>query len=90
MTMTVTLNGELEQRIEIEAKLRGLSAEAVLLEVIEHRWPNPHEESLEDGSLADALAEFIGAVEGSPESFTREGAKHLSGVLPEEQQKLAR
>jgi len=76
MTVTLELRPELEQRIAVEARARGLTIEAYLTAVIEEATlpATPHGSTLEQFEAdMDALAEGSDQLPVlPPEAFTRE------------------
>ena len=73
--VTITLPPELEKAVTENARLRGTTPELLTLDVLEERFLRSSETTLlpEEETLADALKDYIGAVNSSekyPEGST--------------------
>ena len=63
--VTVTLSAELEEAVMEEAAQKGTTAELLTLDVLQGRFlkPSATKQMAEGATLADALADYIGAID---------------------------
>jgi hypothetical protein len=87
--MTITLTPELERALTARANQQGTTPELLALDVLRERFlpAAPEEPRVAEGTLADFLAEFIGAVHsgehipGGAGMSEDTGTKFASGLI---------
>jgi hypothetical protein len=67
MMVTIILSSELEKAVTEEAAQKGTTAELLTLDVLQERFlrPSSKRQSPEGATLADAIADYIGAINTS-------------------------
>jgi hypothetical protein len=83
---TITLPPDVAQPLEREAESRGVSPEALAVEILRQRLSAAPPPPVNGGSLYDYLKEHIGTISGAPDSSQHCGDQ-FTDILLEKQRR---
>ena len=84
---TITLPPDLEGRLADEASRRGTTAEVLAVDSLRQMFPSKPVETNGARNLREFLGDFVGAVEGTGESFSKNTGERFTDLLIEDRER---
>jgi hypothetical protein len=81
--LTITLPPDLDERLADEARQRGTSPELLAIDMLRRAFVSPEVPAEEGGTLYDFLGDFIGSIEGTGESLSKDCGRHFADGVEE-------